>query len=186
MKPGDVTRGVELVIRRAEAAFVEAYRDTVWIMFLEILNNTPQFTGRAVANWNIGLDTPNHTQYPELGDAPNKAHFLGGALKRGDGHWIEVAKSRNAPEIPKIKRSTRVYFTNSVQGDTDGGKAGEFYMDALQDSTYWIQKLRAVNRPYETAAQTISALGNKWSGRKIEDMGAAAHLGQESYKEYLT
>lgn len=154
--PEVFNNGVDIRIRGVNVAYDQVYRDTVWRVFTRILNQTPQFTGRAVANWNIGVGAPDYDFDPGLGDDIEMsgaqypiAHW------RGDRKWIERAKARNRPKMARITRGMRVYINNGVMGDDDGGKSSELYMEALQESGYWLDKLRMVNKPYETAQESV-------------------------------
>lgn len=151
--------GVDLMLKRVEDGFVGRYRDVVWLTFCRILENTPQFSGRAVANWQIGVGAPDKTFDPSLGE-PELAllHSHGdsrGAHHKGDKQWIEEAKRRNAPKIPTITRRTKVYFTNMTKGDNDHRRSSVYYLESLQDPEYWMVKLRNWNKPYETAAESL-------------------------------
>lgn len=160
-----LVRGVEESIHRVNEAFIEQYREVVWEIFVRLLEETPQFTGRAVAHWDIGIDAPSKFRDDSLGSDVNMLtgrHKKNGqfykqdtAHRKGDLEWAQVAMDRNWPKLQLIHRGTRVYFSNMVHGDNDGGKSSVFYMKSMQDGTYWADKLRGVNKPYETAQETI-------------------------------
>lgn len=158
---------IDEMIRRTREALVAEYRAVVWEIFCRILEQTPQFTGRAVAHWDIQVD--GDTSYfndPNVGKNVNiltGRHKKNGAFykqdtahKRGDPEFIELAKLRNRPKLLKIHRGSVVRFTNNVQGDTDNGTRSAFYLQELQDKDYWLDKLRWENKPYETAQESIA------------------------------
>lgn len=163
---------IDQLIRRTREALVAEYREVVWEIFCRILEQTPQFTGRAVAHWDIQVD--GDTSYfndPNVGKNvnilnPRRKKIKGVqtgmfvpsqvAHKRGDPEFIELAKLRNRPKLLKIHRGSVVRFTNNVQGDTDNGTRSAFYLQELQDRDYWLDKLRWENRPYETAQESIA------------------------------
>jgi hypothetical protein len=60
-----------------------------------------------------------------------------------------------------------------VQGDQDEGDRSPYYLAELQDPQYWAQKLRSVNQPYETVAQTL--LMHEWSEFRDAD---STYLGE--------
>lgn len=156
--------GIDLWIKRVEDMYVQAYRDLVWKVFCRILNQTPQFTGKAVANWNIGVGAPNYEYDDTLGDPIEptmSAKILDPAHRKKDLKWINVAKARNRPKMAMIKRDTRVYINNGVRGDNDKGRSSELYLDSLQDPAYWAVKLRAYNQPYETAQESMMFLSEQ-------------------------
>jgi hypothetical protein len=158
-------RQAAAVIRRVEEAFVAEYREIAMEIFWRLLQETPQFSGRAVAHWQVGIDAPDYFRDDNLGRVVNvlsprhkkdgKFYKADSAYEKGDDTWANVAWMRNEHKFALIRRRTKVYFTNSVQGDTDMGAASENYMQALQDQGYWLRKLRPENQPYETVAQTI-------------------------------
>lgn len=164
---------IDEMIRRTREALVAEYRAVVWEIFCRILEQTPQFTGRAVAHWDIQVDgDTNYFDDPGIGDEvdmvdPDRNSV--GMFKRyevaktkGATEHIEIAKARNRPKLDRIRRGSVVRFTNNVRGDDDEyygtrlGRQSEFYMQALQEPTYWKAKLRAVNQPYETAQESIA------------------------------
>jgi len=156
------TEGIDLWVTRTDEMFVEEYRDLVRRIFRRILVNTPQYSGKAVANWSIGVGAPDETQYVAHGDAP-EVTFSGrdGRVtlhprhQVGSPEWIAVAEARNEPKLALITRRSRVYFSNGALGDDDEGLSSDLYLDSLQDETYWREKLRTVNQPYEVAAESI-------------------------------
>lgn len=162
-----VLNGIDLEMRRINDAFVNRYRDVIWLTFCRILDNTPQYSGLAVANWRIGVGAPDTTFDRYLGDPSlqnlskkkwSHPKVAERAYHKGSQEWIEQAKRREAHKIPLVKRHTKVFITNNVQGDRDGGATGEygnFYLEALQDPAYWRVKLRGYNRPYETAHESF-------------------------------
>lgn len=158
---------IDELIRRTREALVEEYRAVVWEIFCRLLDQTPQFTGRAVAHWDIQVDgSTAYFQDDSIGKAVNmvdpqrkkNGQFVKRqvAQQKGNTEFIEVAKQRNKPKLALIRRGSVVRFTNNVRGDTDGGTRSEFYMQELQEKDYWLDKLRSVNRPYETAAESIA------------------------------
>jgi len=155
-----------MVIRRAEETLVAEYRDVAREIFWRILNETPQFTGRATAHWQVGIDAPDLSyQDDSVGKVVNMLtgrHKKNGqfykadsALSKGHQDAVMAAWARNEHKFDLIKRRSKVFFSNNVQGDTDGGKSSENYITSLQESGYWVEKLRGVNKPYETVAETI-------------------------------
>ncbi len=167
--------GVDLYMQKIRDMTADQYRAFIWAVFLRILNETPQFSGKAVANWNISLNTPNFDYDDSLGD--NTEIFGGSSFgqrgltdvrQRGDKKWIDVAKRRNQPILwgpgggPNKGFSRggatykdKVFISNGVRGDDDEGKSVEAYMESLQDPAYAARKLRAANQPYENAQESV-------------------------------
>lgn len=168
---------VDELIRRTREALVDEYREVVWEIFCRILEQTPQFTGRAVAHWDIQVDgDTSYFQDDSIGKVVNtvdpqrkkNGQFVKRqvAQQKGNPQFIEIAKARNQPKLARIHRGSVVRFTNNVQGDTDNGTRSAFYMKELQDEDYWLAKLRKVNQPYETAEQSIALV-------QLSNMGSA-------------
>ncbi len=158
-------KSVDLAINRVREALVEEYRRVVELIFLELLDQTPQFTGRAVAHWEIGINGFATFRDDSLGDEVNiligqrnpNGTFVAqdAAHKKGDPKWQQIAYDRNMPKIARIKRGDTVHFCNNVIGDDEDGQPAN-YMTLLQDPNgETVRKLRWVNKPYETVQETI-------------------------------
>ena len=173
-----VNMGVDLWMQKVKNMTAAEYRSFVWAVFLRILKETPQFSGTAVANWNISINGPNYDYDPTLGDELDP--FTGLAYEKGHPRWIEVAKRRNTPIVwgpgggPQkgykpggLSYRDKVYITNSVRGDSDDGKSLEAYMESLQDPGYAARKLRDVNKPYETAQESVIVIAGQFLSRGI-------------------
>lgn len=154
-----VNMGIELFMTRVREAPIDAYRQIVWETFCRILEQTPQWSGKAVANWNLSVGAPDFSYDPDVGD---KLDLFDLARHRGDNEWIEYAKFRNAPKVKEIRRDLKVYICNGVEGDSDNGRSTELYLDSLQDPKYWAVKLRSVNQPYETAHESIIHIAGEY------------------------
>jgi len=154
--------GIDLWVKRSEEMFIADFRDLVWAIFCRILERTPQYSGKAVANWNIGVGAPDDSEANANYGSPAivkrdaiRIQHIYSPHQTGSPQWIEVAKARNKPRLALIKRGTRVYFSNNVYGDDDDGNSDEYYLGSLQEASYWMEKLRTVNKPYEIAAETV-------------------------------
>lgn len=164
-------RGIELRMARAKDMARDQYRAFVWQVFLRILRETPQYSGRGVAHWNLSIGSPNFTTYSGLGDDATKEpawdprygmHAKGiAAHERGDERWERVARNRARPIKDRIFLKDKVFISNGVKGDGDDVGA-ELYMQALQDPGYWVYKLRQVNKDYEVAQESMIAVAMKW------------------------
>lgn len=161
-----ILQRIDIFVDRYDRHTTAYFRACVWDLFQEIVVQTPQYTGQAAANWNIGIDQPDYTFRP-FGEAPGLtpsgllsragiARTEGAAgIMRGHPAAVLAALERNLPIVKRIEKKTRVFITNAARGDTDHGRSSELYLESLQDPGYWSVKLRAVNKPYETAAETI-------------------------------
>ena len=95
-------RGIGVMMRRVEESYVAEYRQFVWAVFVRLLYETPQYSGTAVASWNILL---SDSVGPEGGPTGYKSDvqpgrsrlealdlYRDGGLKEADsanveGHW---------------------------------------------------------------------------------------------------
>lgn len=166
---GSFQQGVDLWFKQGRGILVANYRDLIWEAFLQILRSTPQWSGKAVANWNISIGSPNFNWDDTAGDEA-MAH-MGKALahERGDEKWMRVARDRArrvvGPKGVNIKYGDKVFISNGVEGDDDGGVGSVNYLQDLQDPFYWHHKLREVNKPYETAQETILIVSTRFGSK---------------------
>lgn len=158
---------LDVAITRLHETRVGLYREVIGKVFRRILLHTPQFSGAAVAHWTIGVNAPAPFYDPSLGrrDLALARTYAGETkpLAMGNPYWIEVAWNREKPKIDRLRREDKVFISNGVLGDADGGKSMELYMESLQDPAYWRQKLRDVNQPYEVVYDSVAhVLGQHW------------------------
>ncbi|MBT2326744.1 hypothetical protein J7E62_31005 [Variovorax paradoxus] len=153
-----VALDIQMAITRLEEAPIALYRQVVWQIFERIVMQTPQYSGRAVANWNLGINSPDMSFDPGMGDdleltgsgyVNNKV-----ARERGDMKWASEALDRAKYVLRRIRRGDKVFITNATRGDTDDGQSSAAYLADLQRPGYWAKKLRAQNQPYETAMES--------------------------------
>lgn len=153
-----VQRQIAMHITRIEEAPIALYRKVVWEIFTRIVAQTPQFTGRAVANWNLSINSPDLSWDANMGEdiefTASGYVKKGSGRDRGDPKWAQEATERARYILRRIKRGDKVWITNAVRGDTDSGQSSEAYLKDLQDPGYWMKKLRAANKPYETAMES--------------------------------
>lgn len=156
-------RGINVMMRRVEEAYVAEYRQFVWAVFVRLLYETPQYSGTAVASWNIVL---SDGVGPEAGPTGYKSDVEHGmsrlealniirntgadvsvselaespnAREKGDLRAIDYARRRNAKKIPLIKRRTRVFFVNTARGDNNAKVDKD---KGLPDQTFYLQALQ--------------------------------------------
>lgn len=182
---GRKTRRIESTldawVDKAQERSLSQFRAGVWALFNELLMQTPQGSGRAVANWKIGLDAPDTSVEADVGDPPEfvdtksgGAYVRWGHRKKGDHYWIDYAQRKNKYLVQpgskggtsRIQSHTRVFFSNNVVGDDN-----EQYLESLQDKGVWAERLREQNLPYETVAETLIKF--KWTDFK---MGGSTNL----------
>lgn len=175
-----VLNALELRIQRMNKVPDEVYRDIIRKVFLRVLRQTPQFSGKAVASWVIGVGAPGSVDSENLGDEGLQlARAMGGGARprqRGDRRWRDVAWSREKGKIDRIKYGQAVYITNSALGDTDNGKSLESYITSLQDPAYAAEKLRPLHQPYEIVAESVAYVAARYRNRKIPLFAASLAL----------
>jgi len=155
-----VASDIKLAMDRIEEAPVALYRKVVWEIFTRIVNETPQFTGRAVANWNLGINSPDLSFDPNMGDehdttASGRIRSDSGRHK-GDQKWAVEATQRAKNVLRRIRRGDKVYITNATRGDSfgRGDQSSAAYLADRQNPANWAKRLREVNKPYETALES--------------------------------
>lgn len=169
--------GIDGVIKQVDVWFQQVEKTAkkdlhkhVASLFYTILETTPQGSGRAVANWKIGINSPDTTFETDVGDAPEIVDRKDGSgsyvswahRKKGDHKWIDYAWELQRYKIRQLKVGDVVYITNNVQGDTDGGRSDANYLASLQDPAYWAAKLREVNQPYIRPAEVLLMHQQNW------------------------
>lgn len=150
---------LSLWAKKPQQVAIAHFQQAVWAVFCKIVYATPQWSGKAVANWNIGLGAPDFSVDEQAGEGGGVKTFAAGSKfsprQAGDPKWAEFAKDMNKYKIRKIGVNTKVFISNGVTGDTDHGHSSANYLADLQDPTYWAQKLRLVNMPYETVFEVL-------------------------------
>ena len=156
---------LDLAIKRLGDTRVGLYREAVAKVFRRILLQTPQFSGEAVGSWVIGVNgreaSPEGMGSPGLKQMRRMAGELH-PLQRGSRYWIDVAWRREKPKIDRLRRADKVFITNTVFGD-----GGELYLELLQDEAYWSKRLRDVNKPYETVADSVAFVTAQYRGKRV-------------------
>ncbi len=177
-----VMEEIDLWVRRKEAMLVQEYRRLVWTTLYELVRTTPQWSGHAAANWNLGLDHPDnevhdhsfeHLEYGALlGDEPPK--------QVGDqGAWRAVEQrygGLHGQFMRGIQRRTKVYFSNGVYGDDKWGDDRHVLYLARYQNPSWHARLREVNQPYETAQEVVNRINRTWKYLS-SSTGASAGVG---------
>lgn len=171
MKAGiaEFTNGIDLWLKRARSMTTAIYREMVWDLFLTVVRETPQWSGKAVANWNISINDLGLLYDDSLGDPnvvtrlnpmENDAFSSKAPHKKGDRKWERVAWDRNRPIKDSIQMNDRVFIYNWTVGDEDYS-----YLEGFQKSVLWPTKLREVNRPYETVQQSVAIVTHRWAAK---------------------
>lgn len=171
-------RDLNLALTRLEESPIALYRQAIWEIFTRIVMQTPQFTGRAAASWNLGINSPDLSFDAGMGD--DLKFSEAGWLKKsnrekGDRKWASESLERAKYVLRRVRRGDKVYISNAVRGDNDGGASSEAYLASLQNAKYWGEKLRLANQPYETAMESAIFV--------VEDLLAGGRMSLSNLKE---
>lgn len=179
---------LDLWMKQVRQMSVEQYRDFVWAVFRRVLHESPQASGRGVANWRLSIGRPDDTVNYALGDEPgvDRVQDKTGRWRtklvpqhvKGDERWIKTARDRALRVVKEIGYGDKVYISNSTVGTNKDGSA-QFYMVELQDASYWSHWLRAANQPYETAKESILAV----TMEKLAGGSFPARIGGDNWRE---
>lgn len=153
-----VAKALDAFALKAEDVTLRRFRMAVWAVFTRLLDTTPQFSGRAVANWNIGVDTPDLTFQDDVGDYHDGGHLMDDFRQVGDREWITYAMAVNKPRLALITSRSRVFISNTTRGDAFKGDKREgptYYLLDLQDPTRWANVLRDENAAAERVADVM-------------------------------
>jgi len=165
------SNGIDMWIKRVRNMTTEMYREMVWDLFLTVVRETPQWSGKAVANWNISIGAVGTNYDDSLGDKDiverinpmqDDAFSSRAPHQKGDRKWERVAWDRNRPIKNSITVNDRVFIYNHTVGDE-----GFSYLEGFQSSEDWPTKLRAVNRPYETVLHSVWVVTRRWKSKGV-------------------
>lgn len=158
--------GIDAWFKQINTMADETYRQLIWDIFLRLVRETPQYSGMAVANWNLSIGSPNMDFNPEYGDKELSGAnaFPASPRQKGDRRWEMVAWSRNRPIKNAIKHTDKVFICNGVQGDMEWGDGHTTfaYLQAIQTPGKWQDRLREENKPYETVQESIFIVTSKY------------------------
>lgn len=155
---------LDLWVRRQEAMIVSEYRRLIWATLRELVRTTPQFSGHAAANWNLGVGHPDNDVHNwEFRGLPAEAD----PRSKGDVEaWMAVSQryggGPDSSFMRQIHRRTKVYFCNGVYGDDRWGDDNTVLYLAEMQNPSWQHRLRIANMPYETAEEVISRMNRTW------------------------
>lgn len=163
--------GVEVWLKHVRAASTDHFKEMVWDLFKTVIRETPQWSGKAVANWNISVGSVGLEYDDSLGDddevvqtsAFHNNHYRSvAAHEKGDRKWATVALNRNRPTLRALKLNDQVFIYNHTTGDDNFS-----YLEGFQSSPDWPTRLREVNRPYETVQQSVMVVTKRWASRGL-------------------
>lgn len=158
--------GVDVWLKQVKGVATDQYRAMVWEIFLRVVRKTPQYTGKAVANWNISVGQPDFSFDDSLGDhdiwfdPPEIGEWAAAPedlRSKGDRKWMQTAWNRNRPKMEAIRYGDRVFISNGTTGDSSTGDPNEgfAYIEALQTPGAWRKRLREENLPFESVQESL-------------------------------
>ena len=115
-----------------EAMAIGVVRGLSITVFGILLDETPQWSGNAVANWNFGVGTPDLSVNHKFKDKLDKeaipiSALAEGAGAKGDLEAINDAIQRNAGRELEITANSTVYLTNNAEN-----LSGASYIEMLE------------------------------------------------------
>ncbi len=154
------TSGIAAWIKKTEQEVEEVYSGYVSSIYLMLLRETPQWTGNAVSNWNIGVGSPDFSfSTTLLHESTDPRVLFGGTPENHKGHLAaqNISKARNAGRTRRIKLKSGllpdVYLTNSSKN-----LEGVSYLHKLESNPSGF--LRSVNEPGHMVARTKDFYSN--------------------------
>ena len=163
------------------AEVTDIYRGFVAVAYDSVLEETPQWTGHAAAQWNIGIehiDMSTSNLYAEENLAVSKhiragvpmdddsGDFLSSAKAAGDPAAIEEAKHRQGSNLEEILLTDVIYISNNVEN-----MLNEAYASKLEENPN--NYLREVNEPGHMIARTVEWFNSRLA---VIDMASRARL----------
>jgi len=152
-------KNVPEFVKKLKAAMVnmereanQVYRGFVTATFHRVLTETPQWSGNAVANWNVSLNSPDWTVNYTLKEAaaPDRSARrllqhkwdtpYGPAVSKGDPRGIMMSVRRAKDKLVSVTIHDRVHICNAAEN-----LKHESYIQYLEDNPN--NFLRPVNQP---------------------------------------
>ena len=137
---------------------LDIFRGFVVVAYDSVVDKTPQWTGHAAAQWNIGINhvdmstsslyaIQNLTVSEGVRDR-NRVNGLPQAKSKGDPAAIAEAKRRQTGNVEQIKLDDIIFISNNVES-----LLNEAYADKLERNPN--SYLREVNEPGHMVARTV-------------------------------
>lgn len=149
--------GLDAAFAELEAECTEIVRGLTVKLWQGILQQTPQFAGRAVASWTYSLNTPqfvDRSDYIDVDLHVERGHYnLHGefnGLRKGNKAAISLANAENLYRDANFKLGDTVYISNGVNHGE-----GSYAADLENGSII----LRAVNRPGAMVSRSLDSIG---------------------------
>ncbi len=135
---------------------LEVYKGFVRVAYSIVVDETPQWTGHAAAQWNIGVSyldvTRSHLylkDHLEMSKAVrDRRPGPIGPKKKGHHDAVDEAKRRQAGQVEQIKLDDIIFISNNVEDLLTGA-----YAQKLEENPN--NYLRLKNQPGHMVARTI-------------------------------
>jgi len=140
----------------------DVFKGYVTVAFNMLVDETPQWTGNAAAQWNIGvnrLDMSTSSLFvedkSEISDLfssdkrVSEAGFSKDPKYKAHPTAVNEAKDRNSEKVSQIALDKVIFLSNNAEDVLEGA-----YADKLEENTN--NYLRRVNRPGHMVMRTIS------------------------------
>lgn len=134
-------RGLRDWVDKATRYTERVYQGFVLESFYWLVEETPQYSGNAAANWRIGIGQPTYEYDTEFLDRAYE--FIPSEFdprQKGDPEAVNAALTRELPKIRNIRLQTSVYLCNSATDEMEGA-----YIQLLEADEGGF--LRSVNKP---------------------------------------
>ncbi len=161
-------KALNVEMARIRSEVTDVYKGFVIAVFHKLAMETPQWSGNAAANWNVGKDSIDYSvNYTlKLAAAPDRSARMGllhewdtpygPAGTKGDTRAVMMAVARARPTMTSITLENKFYLSNSAKN-----LEHESYIQYLEENPNGF--LREVNEPghmVERTAVSAAALGD--------------------------
>jgi hypothetical protein len=163
----DFIKKLEAAVLNMEREANQVYRGFVTATFHRLLTETPQWSGNAAANWNVGINgsdfsvnyTLKEAAAPDRSARRLREHKwdspYGPAVSKGDERGIMMSVRRNAMKLSLVDVKHNTHLCNAAQN-----LKHESYIQYLEENPD--NFLRSVNQPghmVERVGNTAASLG---------------------------
>lgn len=155
---------------------LDIFRGFVLVAYDSVLDKTPQWTGHAAAQWNIGvhsLDVSKSNVFlaeniavSEAIRSKSRLDKLAPAKQKGDVAAINEAKGRQTGDVERMQLKDMIYISNSVEAALRGS-----YASKLEENPN--NYLRDVNLPGQMIMRTLHWFNSRLA---VIDETAQLHL----------
>jgi hypothetical protein len=148
----------ELALARSQGRVTREYRKQVRLMFTDLLQATPQWSGNLVMNWQLVVG--GQSRASAYSEQPNYAVAFGPFVqKMGSPEAINATLAREIQKVKQIRWNTRVAFVNVAPYAEDvqrgQGPEGRPIRDVNKDATGSVMMATYIASKYNTDNVTV-------------------------------